>query len=150
MRTEEARQGMQRREPGAPARVFDPSAGGKERSGSLVPPGSPSACPQAAQAGEADPRPAGMSHRPTALGRREPRLVRSPPESDSPVTDGDAVHRRTGSRLPGPTPDRPLSHNLQPLDLHVEAADLLVEFGLERLALVVLAATAVAEERLGA
>src|SRR5262249_48832764 len=38
----------------------------------------------------------------------------------------------------------------QPLDLHVEPADLLVEFGLEGFALVVLAATAVGEERLGA
>src|SRR5262249_51938625 len=38
----------------------------------------------------------------------------------------------------------------QPLDLHVEPTDLLVEFGLEGLALVVLAATAVGEERLGA
>src|SRR5262249_49879445 len=38
----------------------------------------------------------------------------------------------------------------QPLDLHVEPTDLLVEFGLDGLALVPLAATAVAEERLGA
>jgi hypothetical protein len=38
----------------------------------------------------------------------------------------------------------------QPLDLPVEPADLLVEFGLEGLALVSLSATAVAEERLGA
>jgi hypothetical protein len=38
----------------------------------------------------------------------------------------------------------------QPLELDVEPTDLLVEFGLEGLALVVLAATAVAEERLGA
>jgi hypothetical protein len=38
----------------------------------------------------------------------------------------------------------------QPLELHVEPTDLLVEFGLEGLALVVLAATAVTEERLGA
>src|SRR5262249_54877537 len=38
----------------------------------------------------------------------------------------------------------------QPLDLHVEPTDLLVEFGLEGLVLVVLAATAVGEERLGA
>src|SRR6516165_8908382 len=38
----------------------------------------------------------------------------------------------------------------QPLDLHVEPTDLLVEFGLDGLALVPLAATAVAEERLDA
>ena len=38
----------------------------------------------------------------------------------------------------------------QPLDLHVEPTDLLVQFGLEGLALVPLASTAVAEERLGA
>jgi hypothetical protein len=38
----------------------------------------------------------------------------------------------------------------QPLDLHVEPTDLLVEFGLEYLALVPLAATAVTEQRLGA
>ena len=39
---------------------------------------------------------------------------------------------------------------LQPLDFHVEPADPLVEFGLEGLALVALAAAAVAEEGLGA
>ena len=39
---------------------------------------------------------------------------------------------------------------LQPLDLHVEPADPLVEFGLENLAVVMVAAAAVAEERLGA
>src|SRR5260370_2576874 len=38
---------------------------------------------------------------------------------------------------------------LQPLDLHVERADPFVDFGLEGLTLLVLAATAVAEERLG-
>jgi hypothetical protein len=38
----------------------------------------------------------------------------------------------------------------QPLDLHVEPTNLLVEFGLESLALIPLAATAVAEERFGA
>ena len=38
----------------------------------------------------------------------------------------------------------------QPLDLHVEPSDLLVEFGLDGQALVPLAAAAVAEERLGA
>src|ERR1700757_2673148 len=38
----------------------------------------------------------------------------------------------------------------QPLDLHVEPSDLLVEFGLDGQALVVLAAAAVAEERFGA
>src|SRR6516165_4535072 len=38
----------------------------------------------------------------------------------------------------------------QPLDLPVEPSDLLVEFGLEGQALVVLAAAAVAEERFGA
>ena len=39
---------------------------------------------------------------------------------------------------------------LQPLDFHVEPADPLVEFGLDRLALVAVPATAVAEEGLGA
>src|SRR5271154_3375743 len=34
----------------------------------------------------------------------------------------------------------------QPLDLHLEPADLLVEFGLDRLALVVVAAASVAEQ----
>src|SRR4051812_25507170 len=38
----------------------------------------------------------------------------------------------------------------QPLDLHVEPPDLLVEFGLDGQALVVHAAATVAEERLGA
>src|SRR5581483_9180934 len=39
---------------------------------------------------------------------------------------------------------------LQPLDLHVEPADPLVELGLERLALIAAPASAIAEERLGA
>src|SRR6516165_10511450 len=39
---------------------------------------------------------------------------------------------------------------LQPLDFHVEPADPLVELGLERLAVLLLAAAAVAEEGLGA
>ena len=38
----------------------------------------------------------------------------------------------------------------QPFDLHVEPTDPFVEFGLERLALLVLAVSAVAEEGLGA
>src|SRR5262245_10652171 len=38
----------------------------------------------------------------------------------------------------------------QPFELHVEPPDLLVEIGLEGLALVVLAVTTVGEERLGA
>ena len=38
----------------------------------------------------------------------------------------------------------------QPLDLHVEPADLLVEFGLDGLALVVVAAATVAEQRFDA
>src|SRR3954447_14084799 len=38
----------------------------------------------------------------------------------------------------------------QPLEFHLEPADLLVEFGLDRLALVVVAAAAVAEQRFDA
>src|SRR3954451_14449555 len=38
----------------------------------------------------------------------------------------------------------------QPLEFHLEPADLLVELGLDRLALVVVAAAAVAEERIDA
>src|SRR5262249_26139872 len=52
-----------------------------------------------------------MGRRPFPLSLRKPRLDRPPPESDSPRTDGDAPRRRPGSRPPGPTPGRPLSHN---------------------------------------
>src|SRR5580693_4683197 len=72
---------------------------------------SQSAGAQDAQAGEQGLSADREWPRVSPLSLRKPRPDRPRPESDSPATDGDALHRRTGSRPPGPPPAPALSHN---------------------------------------